>query len=195
MSDNSKKYTAFTISPALSGSTATTIFGADFWKTPNPPVEVPAPDHPIYAYVGRIASDWAHVEHTLDLIIWELAGIDPAMGACITAQMNGVYSRCKAIIAQLKLWEKGTDTSLASLINATTDIMNKQSQPGDKRNRVVHYPWYVYTGTQKTAQFKAMPHKDYRYGLHQVDKEELEQALESIQKFSERTTNTNPHKE
>jgi hypothetical protein len=36
------------------------------------------------------------------------------------------------------------------------NIMNKQSEPGDRRNRIVHDPWYLYTAKDQVAQFKAM---------------------------------------
>jgi hypothetical protein len=34
-------------------------------------------DHPFYALVGRVASEWAHLEHILDTTIWDLLGIVP----------------------------------------------------------------------------------------------------------------------
>ena len=30
--------------------------------------------HPIYQMVGQVASEWAHLEHLLDELIWRLAG-------------------------------------------------------------------------------------------------------------------------
>jgi hypothetical protein len=51
-----------------------------------PSIEIAPADHPIYSLVGRVASAWAHLEHALDLIIWDLSEIDPQRTACITAQ-------------------------------------------------------------------------------------------------------------
>ena len=28
--------------------------------------------HPFYALIGRVAAEWARLEHNLDLIIWDL---------------------------------------------------------------------------------------------------------------------------
>jgi hypothetical protein len=64
--------------------------------------------------------------------------------------------------------------------------MNKQSGPGDKRNRIVHDPWYSYTDVQQVAQFKAMAHKEWKHGITPVDLDVLEDALTSIRQFSER---------
>jgi len=41
----------------------------------------------------------------------------------------------------------------------------------------------------KTAQFRAMPHKDHRYGIQLVDSDVLEDALRSIKEFSGRVEN------
>jgi hypothetical protein len=169
-----------------SATTVTMTLGAAFWKNPTPAVQRPAPDNPIYSYIGQVASDWAHVEHTLDLLIWDLTGTEPDAGACITAQTMGAYSRCKAIIALLTLRQRATGKTLTNLINKATELSQKANVPGDKRNRIVHDPWYVYTGSEKTGQFKAMAHKDHRYGVHPVDQKELEDTIEEIRKFSER---------
>jgi hypothetical protein len=140
--------------------------------------------HPIYALVGKVASDWAHVEHTLDEIISELAGIEPSKGGAITAQIMGAYGRFKAILALLSLGKP--DDRKAKVVARVTELMNKSSNAGEKRNRIVHDPWYTYTTSGKTAQFKSMPHKDHRYGIQAVDSEIVEDALSSIKDFHQR---------
>jgi hypothetical protein len=57
------------------------------------------PDNPFYANIGRVASEWSHLEHTLDLIVWDLCDQQPRLTACITAQIMGVGGRCKAILS------------------------------------------------------------------------------------------------
>ena len=52
-------------------------------------------DHSFYAMVGRVASEWSNLEHTLDLIIWDLVsfranGLGANVVACITSQIMGV---------------------------------------------------------------------------------------------------------
>jgi hypothetical protein len=145
-------------------------------------------DHPIYSLVGRVASDWAHVEHLFDEMIWHLGAKDVVRGASITAQMTGVASRCRAIIGLLTTIGKRPQTNTQSLISKTEELMNKSYGPSDRRNRIVHDPWYVYTGLNQTAQFKAMPHKDLRYGVHPVDFTELNNALTEIKNYSDRVT-------
>jgi hypothetical protein len=179
-----------TITSVVSSTgTASVVLGFNLFDTATKPPEKPAEDHKIYSLIGRVANDWAHVEHTLDLLIWDLALVDPDRGSCITAQMLGVYNRCKTIIALLKLIAEKTGTDMRKHIAATTDVMNRQSEPGDKRNRIVHDPWYSYTNKEQVAQFKAMAHKDWRYGITPIDNDVLQDALDSIKNFSERVTN------
>lgn len=170
-----------------SSSTATLTLGGDIWKATELPPR-PPPDNPIYPLVGQIASNWSHVEHTLDILIWELAKVEPEAGACVTAQMMGAYSRFKAVIALLTLYQRRTNRNLKSLIDTATELSQKANVPSEKRNRAVHDPWYDFGNGDLTGQFKAMPHRDLRYGIHPVDLTELQAALADIQKFSERVT-------
>ena len=64
-------------------------------------------EHSFYNMVGRVASEWAHFEHVLDLAIWELlswktAGLTEAMMASVTSQILGVRPRVNAISALAK---------------------------------------------------------------------------------------------
>lgn len=176
------------VSSTASVGTATLAFGSGIWRFATLP-DRPPPEHPIYSLVGQIASSWAHVDHMLDILIWELADVDAQAGACITAQIPGTFGRFKALIALLTFHQQRTNKNLKPLIDKATELSQKGNAPGDKRHRAVHDPWYDYpTSEDQTAQFKAMPHKDHRYGIHPVDLAELEAALEDIKKFSERVS-------
>jgi hypothetical protein len=64
------------------------------------PVLSPLPEaHPLYADIGRVAAQWAHYEHILDLIIWDLAATGPEKGACISGQLVGTTPRYFAMLA------------------------------------------------------------------------------------------------
>jgi hypothetical protein len=56
--------------------------------------------------LSQMASDWSHVEHTLDTIIWQLAGVDAEAAVCILSQISGAYNWYKAIVALLILHER-----------------------------------------------------------------------------------------
>jgi hypothetical protein len=84
-----------------STATATTTFGGVIWKSADLPRQ-PAPEHQIYSLVGQVAASWAHIDHLLDILIWQLSDVDAQAGACITAQIGGTYGRFRAVIALLK---------------------------------------------------------------------------------------------
>jgi hypothetical protein len=56
-------------------------------------------DHPTYALIGRVAAEWARLEHKLDVMIWEMAKLPFEVGSCITGQMVGHAPRFNAISA------------------------------------------------------------------------------------------------
>jgi hypothetical protein len=139
-------------------------------------VHAPLPEsHPISSLVGHVASTWAHLEHTLDLAIWELLGVPPQVGASVTAQIMGAASRCKTIVALCK--SKGLDESIAE---KATKLMQKTYNTSDKRNRIVHDPFYLNKGSGDPGQFKAMPHKDWSYGIQPVTEAGIRETLEEI---------------
>lgn len=167
-------------------ASATTTFGGEIWFTTDLPRQ-PPPDHPIYSLVGQVASSWAHIDHLLDILIWQLADVDAQAGACITAQIPGTFGRFKAVIALLTFHQQRTNKDLKPLIGKATELSNKANVPGEGRHRTVHDPWYEYPySADQTAQFRAMPHKDPKYGIQEVDLEDIKSNLEDIKKFSER---------
>jgi hypothetical protein len=59
-------------------------------------------DHPYYALIGRVASEWTHFEHILDEIIRDISQIHENVALCITRQKMGATPRFKAIEALTK---------------------------------------------------------------------------------------------
>jgi hypothetical protein len=141
-----------------------------------PTVKRAPSDHPIYALVGRVASGFAHLEHVLDLIIWDLTGIDASRVACITAQINGSRPRYAAIISLLKQRKAQAFDDLAKEVEK---LMKKTFDHAERRNRIVHDPWYVTDDEAKlTAQFRSMPTKDPQFGICAVDEKELTDVIQ-----------------
>ena len=122
----------------ISCGTFVTLVGME---TAPPLVKIPPLDHQVYALVGRVAASWSHLEHTLDLIIWSLAGIEAEKGACITSQMLGATNRYKTIISLLKQRKTRAFAQLASDADA---LMRKSYDGQEERNRIVHDAWYLY---------------------------------------------------
>jgi hypothetical protein len=157
---------------ASTGTAASTLLPAAQWSTS------PLPDdHAVYTLVGRVSSDWSHLEHTLDLIIWELSGIAPEIGACITAQIMGPAPRFRIIITLLNRVNSDTATKL---VKQFRELMNVTSDVGEERNRIIHDAWYLYTPTGQAAQFKSMSYRDQRYGIHTIDMKHIDEVLARI---------------
>ncbi len=155
----------------------------------------PPPDHTIYALVGQVASEWAHLEHFLDLIIWELAGVPDREGACITAQLMGASPRYRTIIAQLTLRSK-QHPKFERFITKVNSLNGQTYDPQERRNRIIHDPWYVTFDdgpglltavlSEKPGQFKSMPAKDLRFGIEDVDLNDIGKTLTDIKLLAEK---------
>jgi hypothetical protein len=139
-------------------------------------------DSPIYALVGRIASAWARLEHTLDYAIWELSGLDQHTGACLTAQMLGHRPRCEALIALCSRRKLPTD-----LVKQVGSLRGSLYDVSGPRNRAIHDPWVEITSwssdgdTTQTGQFRSMDAKELKFGAHPAETESLTKTLVKIQ--------------
>jgi len=131
--------------------------------------------HPFYALIGQISSDWARIEAILDIIIWNLAEVEPHRGACITAQLMGIRPRCLTVLAL------GTYHGLhKDVLKSVKTFMHESIQPSDDRNRAVHDAWYLEVLTKEVAQFRSMPKDELVYGFVQKSEDELKTTLNSI---------------
>jgi hypothetical protein len=146
---------------------------------------VPLPhEHPFYALVGRVASEWSHLEHILDLTIWDLAGVKREAGACITSQIMGVGPRCKAIIA-LGFMNNVPDQPI---LKGFRELMSTSYGAADDRNRIVHDPWFLDQGSNQPGQFRRMPYQDFHYGVVDVSKKEIDETIEKIRKLQKKAS-------
>lgn len=134
--------------------------------------------HPFYAKVGRVASAWAHLEHLLDLIIWDLMGDGGRQRmACVTSQVMGVGPRCKIILSLGATWPKISP----EIFKPAQKLMSDSYHVADLRARWVHDPWYLDKGTEEVGQFKAMPYSDRRFGIKAIPQDTVEDTIEKIE--------------
>jgi hypothetical protein len=70
-------------------------------------------------------------------------------------------------------------------LKSVRSISGRTRDVSDRRNRIVHDPWYLEEapGTA-TAQFKSMPKEDLYYGIKDVDKTEINQTLDAIKSIA-----------
>jgi hypothetical protein len=138
-------------------------------------------ESPIYSLVGQVASDWAYLEHTLDLIVWQLAGIDQRKGACITAQVMGHGPRCDTIIAL------GSIAGLSSHILKRVDALKgRLFATATSRNRIIHDPWIKISETglagtsERPGQYKSMARKILKFGADPSQIDDIEKTIAAI---------------
>jgi len=135
-------------------------------------------DHPAYVLIGRIAAEWARLEHILDTIIWELAGLEPATGSCLTAPQFTYRPRLKMM------------RSLIEKMGLSADIISKAKQlnkdVGDHaylRNQCVHDAWFVQEDSQAPeilGQFQSFTFSNKAYGFHPVSEGQMNDTIATI---------------
>ena len=138
-------------------------------------------DHPFYGLVGRVASEWSHLEHILDLVIWDLAswrvgGLGANVVACITSQIMGVGPRCKAIISLGRIYLLDDK----AVLHPFRALMSRSYELADRRARIVHDPWYIDVDLKQPSQFRAMPYSDPHYGQRDITDAEIAKLIEGI---------------
>nr|WP_294502757.1 hypothetical protein [uncultured Rhodopila sp.] len=128
----------------------------------------------LYALIGSIASTWSHLEQSVDVTLWSLAGLDSQLGACLTAQIQSLAYRLNALVAIVQL--KGGSKELIKSINqfcAEADRLTRD------RNRVVHDPISSIEGEEPTA-ITITARKTLKYGFFGGKTEEYTQINTAI---------------
>jgi hypothetical protein len=134
-------------------------------------------DHPFYVQIGRVAAEWAKLEHFLDLIIWELSGGSNELLSCITGQLLGQFGRFNAI--QSLAAAKGYDGKMLKRIE---HLSNCTAGLAKRRNRFVHDAWYIKhrDSETKVGQFKSRSAKDNKFGFDEVTSTYAEETITQI---------------
>ena len=132
-------------------------------------------DHPFYALVGRVASEWSHLEHILDETIWDLLRADKALAACVTSQLLAVGQRCNAI--DLLGRARGISDNFR---RPYRQLRQDAFSVADRRNRIVHDAWLFEMVSGKPHQFRAMPVADPKFGPQEISEDEISDTLSKI---------------
>jgi hypothetical protein len=88
--------------------------------------------------VGRIAAVWGMLEWRMDTLIWDLAGVEQRLGACITSQLNGHAPRIRTITALAAMLEVPE-----AVLKKIRTFGNTLREPQEERNRIIHDAWFV----------------------------------------------------
>ena len=142
---------------------------------------------PHYAAIGLVASNWARLERFADEAIWELLQTNPALSACVTAQMMGLRPRFLAIQALLRSFaapDKDIDT--------VDRLLRRSYELANERNRIVHDPWFYNIRTDARARYAATVDSQGRPTLAfiEVPKDDLNRLAQRVHDFAEKAFET-----
>ena len=127
-----------------------------------------------YSLVGRIATEWAIFEHTIQIHIWSLVGLKYGIGACITSQVGQSGRLMDCLIALLAL-RAPDDDCLKPIRSFAAQVGNHQR----RRNRLVHDPLFFDFSdelTTKALRMEITAVKKLVYGP-------MEEPIEGLLKF------------
>jgi hypothetical protein len=132
----------------------------------------PPEDHPLYALVGRFVIEFAHLEHSIDVVIWDVIGGGQADAALKTRNLVGATKRIDRLIKLAS--KRGIDAAVIADLRA----LNAAVLPLQiARNRIVHDPWYIDQKTQVPGQFRAMPSNEPHFGIKDIDEAYLRDQI------------------
>ncbi len=123
----------------------------------------------VYELIGLVATDWAALEHYINESIWALAEVEPAYGACLTAQIYTIDGRLRALLALLK--KRRADKRTITLVNKFAESARG---PSDKRNRIIHDPWGFSPLDGSPSKIEITADKKLVFRLRDVDVAEIE---------------------
>ena len=133
-----------------------------------------------YKACGRCATAWSHFEIRLNVLIWDLAGVQPMAGACITSQIFSIGARMRAMEALIEL-RAGEEA--APVIKKLKAFTGKSTGLQELRNRIMHDPMVVGNQTGTPGQMRvAIVNNKLEFGGKPIPVEEIEQFSEAIKK-------------
>jgi len=141
-----------------------------------PPPPLPA-KHSRYALIGRVAAEWAQLEHLLDLIIWNLlTRLDRETASCLTAHIGGYGPKLRTIVALSKMLNLPADIEKKGV----NPLVGKLAPVAEERARIVHDAWFGLPRSRHTRQFRSRSSKSAKFGLVPVKRAEMLQTIHRI---------------
>ena len=125
--------------------------------------------------IAKIISNWASLEYNINICIWHLAGVYPAVGVCMTEQIFTLENRVKALLALLKL--RRASKELLKRINKFAERAHK---PKEIRNRVAHDTWHQGVDSKQISQLEIGAKGTLTYGFRDIMIEALRKDSETV---------------
>ena len=133
------------------------------------------------AAVLQAISAYARLEYEIDELIWQLAAVEPEIGACLTAQYIAISPRMDALI------------SLAHAQHVSTLHIHKLNKFKEtvgglamKRHRLVHDPWSYAHRLKKLYRLEKTAKAKLVHDYKPVTEEELKAIEAEIKRETDR---------
>jgi hypothetical protein len=126
------------------------------------------------AILGAISA-YALLEYQVDELIWELAAVEPEIGACLTAQFFSIAPRMDALIS-LAHAQYVSDAHIKRLDKLKTSIGGL----GNRRHRLAHDPWFYAYETAKSYRLEKTAKGGLVHAYKPVTEEEIDAFKDEI---------------
>jgi hypothetical protein len=133
------------------------------------------------AAIMRVISQWATFELDIDMLIWDLASLDPEPGACLTTQFPSVNARIDAVLALARL-----RSISASKIMELNEFRRSVDGPREKRNRLVHDPWFYGAESKQHYRLHRTARAKLDMNYKPITEEDLTAMLEEFRNLARR---------
>lgn len=145
-------------------------------------VHSPIPDeHPYFAKIGRVIARMAQFDHVIDIIIWDLTGLDSENASAITSPYQTQKQRFAGLRSHLEA--RGLLIAFETAVQALQD---KARAAARRRNRITHDPWYINMSGDAARLQSQSRHLDF--GFNDVSENEFEQILVEVDDLIEQAT-------
>ncbi len=134
--------------------------------------------------IAKIISYWSALEYNINLSIWHLAGVYPAIGACITEQIYTLDGRLKAIQSLLELRRAPSD-----LLRKVNKFKQKSYKSQAIRNRVAHDTWHRTIESKRMVQLTLEARGALTYRFKHIPLDEFERDCEEVRRSMREAVN------
>jgi len=128
--------------------------------------------------IAQIISCWSALESNINMAIWHLAGVYPAIGACLTEQIFNLENRLRALLALLKL--RQAPDQMVSRVNK---FLKHSRKAHDIRNRVAHHTWHQNIETKKMRQLEIGARGTLAYGFKPIEPGDIKANVAEVKKL------------
>lgn len=136
------------------------------------------------ACIGDVISCWAALDYNANMSIWHLAGVYPAIGACMTMQIFTLEGRLKALIALLRLRRAPDD-----LVRRVNKFRANVRKPQEIRNRITHDCWFKNPVNDRMSQLEIGTKGVLVYGFKPIDIDALKADRDEVRKAMREAAN------